>query len=470
VRRAAEAFPVEIGSVGVPQVEKYSVGRLLERWVPGGLGPVLARGASWGFVVKASGGVAILVMNLLLARSLGPQEYGVYAFIFTWAQIGLTFAVVGLDTAAVRYVSLYLATREPALLRGFRRYSLRRVFRLSVVVGLVVAIICLTFTDLGRSRWWLLMVSILCLVPVMTTVRLEASILQGAKRAALSQTPEMLIRPIGVILLAWVSFYILRFDGRADYALAFEVLATGVAVMFLNVLIRRELREELAADEPEYRRREWRETAWHMMFITAFTLILYRADTVMLGMMIGTEASGLYKVASRVAFAVDLPSAAVGTILGPLMSNLYATGSRSQLQRLITIGASAGLLGTAILAGLIFIFNRQLLGLFGPEFVRGTTALAILLAGWILHVIAGPAPLLMNMTGLQRLSAWILGSSVLLNIVLNFVLIPRAGLVGAAVSSLVALVVWNLVSVVVVYRRLGFITPPILSGLSTIRR
>jgi O-antigen/teichoic acid export membrane protein len=61
----------------------------------------------------------------------------------------------------------------------------------------------------------------------------------------------------------------------------------------------------------------------------------------------------------------------------------------------------------------------------------------------------------MSMTGHERISARILWQTALLNVLLNAVLIPLYGLVGAALASAVSLAIWNTMLYREVHRRLG---------------
>jgi O-antigen/teichoic acid export membrane protein len=66
----------------------------------------------------------------------------------------------------------------------------------------------------------------------------------------------------------------------------------------------------------------------------------------------------------------------------------------------------------------------------------------------------GPAEYLLNMLGEQKLCAFVLSGAALLNIALNFILVPRFGLVGAASATAISLISAALMNAVVVWRRL----------------
>jgi O-antigen/teichoic acid export membrane protein len=87
--------------------------------------------------------------------------------------------------------------------------------------------------------------------------------------------------------------------------------------------------------------------------------------------------------------------------------------------------------------------------------MRGYVALVILAAGQLFNVAIGPVGWLLVMTGHQGYAALVLAASTGLNVILNFLFIPKWGLEGAAVATTISTVLGNLFLAVIVYRRLG---------------
>ena len=105
-----------------------------------------------------------------------------------------------------------------------------------------------------------------------------------------------------------------------------------------------------------------------------------------------------------------------------------------------------------------------LLGLFGEEFTKGYGVLSILLVGQTINAIAGSVGFLMVMTGHQTVAAKVLGSSAILNIVLNASLIPAYGAIGAAIATAVSTAFWNIAMLYFVKRNVN-INPTVFARL-----
>jgi O-antigen/teichoic acid export membrane protein len=90
---------------------------------------------------------------------------------------------------------------------------------------------------------------------------------------------------------------------------------------------------------------------------------------------------------------------------------------------------------------LILCNSRDILGILGQRFTAAALALSILSFGHLLKVCMGTAAVLLVLGGRQRLEAANAAIAAALNIILNYILIPRFGLVGAATSTCTSLVV-----------------------------
>ena len=94
-------------------------------------------------------------------------------------------------------------------------------------------------------------------------------------------------------------------------------------------------------------------------------------------------------------------------------------------------------------AMLLIAFGDRLLAVFGAEFTRARTALTILVLGQIANVAAGHVGVLMTMTGHEKRVAATVSAAAGCNVILNFLLIPRFGIEGAAAATAISLILWN---------------------------
>ena len=161
----------------------------------------------------------------------------------------------------------------------------------------------------------------------------------------------------------------------------------------------------------------------------------------------------------RGAEAINAPGwsrVAVSVPLAPVLASLHATGEVANLQRVITASTRVVLLAALPFALFLLLYGRWFLALFGPEFAGGAAmALTVLSVAELASVTMGSAGLVLMMTGHERDAAVGYVYSVGLNSVLGILLIPKAGVDGAAVAYAISLLACKLSMVLRARQRLG---------------
>ena len=99
-----------------------------------------------------------------------------------------------------------------------------------------------------------------------------------------------------------------------------------------------------------------------------------------------------------------------------------------------------------------------LMGLFGDTFKGGATALVVLTLGQLVNAATGSVGYILQMTGKHQLLTLIVATAAAVNLGLNYMLIPAMGMDGAALASLVAMAVLNLVPFFIIKASYGFFT------------
>ena len=95
------------------------------------------------------------------------------------------------------------------------------------------------------------------------------------------------------------------------------------------------------------------------------------------------------------------------------------------------------------------------MGVLGPEFVAGANVLRIMTVAHFISASSGMVGAFLNMTGGQVVFSRIVLAAVALNVVLNLLLIPTFGMMGAATAAGITLSLWNIAGAVVIYRKHG---------------
>jgi O-antigen/teichoic acid export membrane protein len=410
----------------------------------------LLQGGVGSFAVKAIGAGLSFGSHVVLARILGAESFGVYVYALNCANIAVLLGTFGFGTASVRFMAEYISQKRWSVLREYLQYSRRLTAFLSTGISVLFG--------WGTAFWWMgepeplwTFLIAATAIPILAQINVADAELRGLKQVVRAQVPSSVFIPAGLIAGVALAYTVLGVEPTGIHAMSVHV-AIAVAGLGLVHWFRRQAMPALpdAGDGSvlEGRRAQWWTTARDMVLISGFNIILLRADTIMVGSFIDPEAAGFYSVASKIAFLLVFGLVAVNSILSPVVSDLYAKGQHRALQNSVRRGAQ-GAFAFAVLTILgIFLFQDEILQMFGAEFVAGRWAMWALLGGQLVNAFAGPALVLLNMTGHQRVSAWILGVSALLNVALNAILIPIFGLEGAGIATMTTIVVWNGLAVV----------------------
>lgn len=190
------------------------------------------------------------------------------------------------------------------------------------------------------------------------------------------------------------------------------------------------------------------QQAWPFGLAAIFHLIYFQSDIILLKYIIGDEAAGLYNVAFTVMAAVYLlPSVIYQKFLLPKIHR-WANHDRERFYKVYRQGNIAMLLlGTIAMLALWMTAFWWIPLLFGDQYVKTVVLLNVLaVCAPILFVASSVGATLMTREHMSR-KVIFMGGVAALNIVLNFLLIPRYGAIGAAVSTVLS----NLVLLVIYY-------------------
>ena len=149
---------------------------------------------------------------------------------------------------------------------------------------------------------------------------------------------------------------------------------------------------------------------------------------------------------------------AIKSIASPKFAELYKKKELKLLEKVTQQSTKLIFWTTLPLVMLFILFSENLMLLFGEEFRVGVFSFVILSIGRVIVSFSGAAGNLLQMCGKQVIfmNVAIIGS--LINIVLNYTLIPFYGIDGSAIATMISLVVFNLLLVYFVKKEFGFYT------------
>ena len=416
----------------------------------------LIRGALGNGLVQVMAKALSLLLGVVLARALGAEGYGVYAYAIALMTVLAVPAELGTATLLVRETAASLARKDWSTLRGVLSWSVRMTAMSSVAIAGAVAVYLHATATEGseiqyRTFYWMLL-----LLPVSVALRVIGASLQGLHQVVKSQFVQMVLRQVLLLAVLSALFMSMPDYRQPQYAMAMQFLVGLVSLLVLVALLLRHLPEETRRVGAEYHRRKWMRGVIPFTIIGGTGIINNQADILMLGYLASYEEVGFYRVAMQAASLVAFGLTAANAVLAPQFSRLHAKDSRAQLQRVVTASARAVFLSSLPVAGVLMMFGGWLAAaVFGAEFANSHLPMAIIAGGQMFNAAMGSVGFLLSMTGHEADVARTLLFTAMLNIILNYLLIPGFGMAGAASATAISLCVWNILLFVLVKKRLG---------------
>jgi O-antigen/teichoic acid export membrane protein len=403
----------------------------------------VALGSATAFAIYIASAGVTACSQLLIARIVGAETYGVYAYVIAWMTILAYFSALGFDIALLRFVPAYQTTGAWSLARGIIQYAERRVLAVSILVMLVGALVITIWSrqfspGLGNT----FLVGFI-LVPVWALLWIRCSIVRAFGGVALALVPDRVVRDGLLLILIVLASVALRRHIDAPFVMM-ATLVSSIAGLGLASLAMHRLRPGvLAVTLPEYAAATWRRTAVPLVIIGAAEALLNRTGVVLLGWFGETREAGIYNLVFNISFLVVLPRTAINTLFAPTISSLFTRRDQVTLQALVAKAASWTLCAAVCIALVLAILAEPILTWFGKDFAGGVAALRILLAGQVIASSYGSQLSVMTMTEHERGAATLLILSTAVNVLASMVFISMLGLSGAAIATTIALIVWN---------------------------
>ena len=411
-------------------------------------------------VFGAGAGLAYCA-QLLLARSIGPEGYGVYAFVVASMTLLGYGAALGADVSLLRFIPAYRARGEWGLLRGAIVFAERGA--IATGLGIVLAgLLAVGFAapELPPSLADTARVGLL-LVPLYALLWIRCSTVRAFGGVFSAIAPDRLLRDGLLILLIGLCTVFAPGMVGAPTMMAATVLSAAMALLAVTVAKRRASPTLLNSAAPVFAARTWAATALPLVAIGVADVAMNRSGVMLLGWAGQTTDAGLYALAFNVAFLSALPRTAINALLAPAIADSFARNDRPGLQALAANAALWNLAGAACVVVPVAVLAEPILAWFGPAFAAATMTLRILLLGQLVVAGAGSQLHVLTMTGHERGAAWVMAAGASANLVLGAGFVLAFGLTGAAIAGTLVPVLTNAGLALLVWYRLRLLPGPV---------
>lgn len=419
-----------------------------------GRGRQLGRASVAALSVFVVGAGLTCVAQLVTARVIGPDSYGIYAYVLAWVTLLGYFATLGFNVSLLRFLPAYQAREEWALARGVIQYSQRGAAGTAISIVLIGGCGIIALHGSLRPELALTFLIGLASVPFLALHFIGAAVVRAFGGIILALAPERIVRDGLLLVIIATVFWGNLYHLDATLAMGATLLSSIVMLGLVSIFLRRLRPAALACAKPTYAAEEWWRPTLPLTIIMIADNLMSRSAVIALGLTGNMRNAGIFAAAFSIATVTALPRMAVATAFAPTVSALFARGDQAGLQSLSAKAACLSLLGTACAAVPLLLLAQPILLWFGRDFVAGAPVVVVLVLGQVFAAACGPQQHLITMTGRERAGATIFAACACSCFVACVLMISSFGMIGAAWATAGSLVCWNVAMAVFIQRRL----------------
>lgn len=421
---------------------------------------VLLQNIALSFFAKIVYQLGNAVLFFLIARLQGPEESGIYTLAVKFSLLFLTIGGWGFDSLIIWQIS---ADRSLTSRYFVNCGILRLLFCCIAYIGLAFVVNCVTVYDVHTIR--VILLAGIGLIPEGINRLIQAFLV--AHGQFLYPTAVSLVVGLIRCVLGGLAIYLL--DGELEvvasiYAVS-PLVGLGIYVLFLR-------RSELFLLSSEGKGIKFdRDVVLQQVKVAtpfALTEIFYaidgQIDAIILALYLSREQLGFYGAAQNIILPLSFAFYAYDMALYPWISRLYT----SEQPRLWILYRRLFLYTALVLLPMLVLISGVSRSLIGWVYTNRFTPAAIvvpwLIWSIVIQFLNEPNSRLIVVAGHSKIVTAILGISMATNVLLNFLLVPRLGMLGSAVARLCSTLIFAGLSGIFVFYRVVPINPlPIIS-------
>ena len=392
----------------------------------------LLKETSWSFTAKGTAFLLYFLLNVYLARTLGVEGFGTWSFFLSILTIITLISYFGINASTKKFVAQYNKTNE---LNNVLKSSLKLRLIFSLIFSIILILVHKPLAILiGRPEFAPLFLLSAPLIILAGLVEFLKDIFMGLHRIIYNFIVNLF--EYGLKLILVITFLKVSLD-MSNIVNSFTIACLITSMIGFYILYAKFYRENINHVENDFVGKIFRYSI-PLFFISIGFLIATEVDTVMLGLLSTDAEVGTYAIAKQI--IIKLPHISLAMAMGtmPVFAKLNK-GNKDELKKLFYKLLRTNALIFAIISLGIIFFSRYFVPLiFGIEYNSSVLPLQILtiyLVGFSFSIFLST---FLDYQGLARKRAVNLSVSMVLNIILNLILIPKYGAVGAAIATSVS--------------------------------
>ncbi|KAA9397856.1 flippase [Haloarcula sp. CBA1130] len=398
---------------------------------------------------RVFGKFASIAALAVMARGLDGEEFGTVMLAYTIAMIVGLIAVIGIPNGLASLLPKFDSGKKDRILIAGLTFSVG-----GGLFGLLLLVLfreeLATLTDEPQLAEILLPFAVFaCLFGISKSV---VGALRGHKLSFEATVSRDIIAETIALLFLIVWFFNWRsLDGVFVYWCLIPLIAiiTGLAMFALSG-------KKIDICLPDIRDyQEVLKFSWPLSVESGFVVLMSNIDVILIGVFLTTTSVGIYKAAQPIAMSMVIILTSFTFLYLPLASEMFDNRELKDLNEIYKICTKWIITFSIPITVIIVGYADTILSIiYKPSFSSGGTALSILTIGVFLRTFFGPNGAMIKAISKTIVDLYASAAALIVNLVLNFLLIPTFGMEGAAIATAIGFTVFNLIEVGVTYWKL----------------
>jgi O-antigen/teichoic acid export membrane protein len=392
------------------------------------------------------------ITTIYVTNLYGATVYGTLTLVITVVSIFSMIPKFGMDVALVRIIGGCCGKKKEEIFLVFKV-----VFVFTLILSILFSILLLILSGVisegifnkPELNEYLKIASIM--IVTTTIVTIVSASLQG-----LGRVKECIF--IQSVLLQLIFLILLLFNVSDDIVLLYTYSSIISAILSLYYGIRKfsSLSGGVVKKTVKAIFIKTITIAAPMLYAGSFALLMNWIDILMLGFYRSGAEVGVFSAAQKVAGVISISLVAISSVVAPKFAEFYSKNDMQNLKKVAKQSTTIAFFTSIPIFLTLIVFSNEIMNLFGDGFIIGSTVLIIISTAQFINAICGPVGYLMQMSNNQTTFKNIILLASIVNIFLNYILIPVYGINGAATSTLITMLIWNVTALLFLRKKMGF--------------
>lgn len=419
---------------------------------------VLVKSSFFVFLAVIISKLASYGYKIVIAKSFGPDVYGIFSLVVIVISIIASIATIGLNEGIIRYISYYRGKNKFNNISKLITKS-RNIF---IFTSIIFTVLLILFAPLISNKVFhskestSILIGMGIAIPFVILSGLYLGVLRGFEKIKTYSSLINIFQNCSRLIL--ILIFILM--GFGIFAITLSYVITFVGLLFLawfyskielgKIKIRKDnVEKNLMKNAMNY--------SWPLLFTGVLYNAFYWADSLLLGYFSTVEIVGFYSAAITIMSIFGIAPDLFMQMFFPLISFKFSQGKKELIAQITRQVAKWIYLLNILVFILIFLFPDFFLRiLFGDEFIGAAVTLRLLSIGALFSSTLGMSTNLLSVMGKTKI---VLGDFIVftaLNLILNIILIPDFGMIGAAVTTIITQFIFLITTFYQVRKSFGF--------------